>query len=701
MLQRIRDGFGRSVIVVLLGLIAVSFIFWGIDFNFTGPNYAAKVNGEEIPLTEFERNLQAEQSNFLELYRVELDEQIRRQLRASVIERLINQRALSQRVEELGYRVSDERLAESVQSIPMFQIGGEFSFDMLKNQLAYQGISVAAFEEMQRQQLELLDLQNGIVNASFVTPDEYARYVELLNQRREIAYAAFEVASFLDGVEITDEQVAEHYQEFGERYMTEETAAIEYIELRRADLAEQIEVDEAALRDYYEQRRDEFRTEEERAASHILITPEEGETDEQTRARAEALVERIRGGEDFAALAKEYSDDPGTASAGGSLGWITRGMLDAAFTDALYAMAEVGDVSDPVKTDFGWHIIRFDDIRPGEERSFEEVRDQLADEYRNERADDLFYDQANRLADVAFEEYDNLERVASMLGLPLKRLDAFPRSGDPEAFPNSAPVVDAVFGLDAVEVGVNSDLIELAEDHVVVVRVVERFPPEQRPLEEVADGIRETLRRERAEELAAEAADAFAAALPDELTAEFLGGGTDATDASGGDEAGADAEGDASADGEESASASADAEASGDEASSQPADGAGADGADADVPAARLAAEHGGTWHAPRWVQRSDTEVPSEVLAAAFDLGTPPEGARLRDTVEMANGDRVLLVLSGVEPGNPSDVPLDRRTAIQQQLLEASAGGEIGAYASSVRQRAKVDVPPQVLETQF
>src|SRR5690606_13819198 len=385
---------------------------------------------------EFERNLQAEQSNFLELYRIELDEQIRRQLRASVIERLVSQRALSQRVRDLGYRVSDERLAESVQSIPLFKIGGDSSMDMLRSHLAFQGISVAAFEEMQRAQLELLDLQNGIVNASFVTPDEYRRYVELVNQRREVGYATFEVASFLEGVEVTDEQVEEHYQEFRDRYMTEEAAEIEYVELRRDDIAAQIEVDEQTLRDYYERRRSEFRTEEERSASHILITPEAGESDEEARARAEALVERIRAGEDFEALAAEHSDDAGTASSGGSLGWIARGMLEGPFEDALYAMEAVGDVSDPVKTDFGWHIIRFDDLRAGEERSFEEVRDQLANEYRTERADDLYFDQANRLADLAFEEYDSLERVASTAGLPLKRIDRFLRSGDPSAFPN-------------------------------------------------------------------------------------------------------------------------------------------------------------------------------------------------------------------------------------------------------------------------
>ena len=712
MLQRIRDGFGRSIIVVILGLIAVSFIFWGIDFNIIGPNYAAKVNGEEIPLAEFERNLQAEQANFLDIYRIELDEQIRRQLRATVIERLVSQRALTQHVEKLGYRASDERLAESVQSIPLFQVGGEFSFDMLETQLAFQGLSVTAFEEMQRTQLELLDLQNGLLNSSFVTPDEYQRYVELLNQRRELAYAVFEVGSFLEGLEVTDEEIAAHYEEFGDRYMTEETAEIEYVEIRRADLASQIEVDDQALREYYERRRFEFRSEEERAASHILITPEAGETDEQARARAEALVERIRAGEDFDALAAEHSDDAGTASSGGSLGWIGRGMLEGPFEDTLYAMEAVGDVSDPVKTDFGWHIIRFDELRAGEERTFEEVRDQLVEDYQTERADDLFYEQANRLTDVAFEEYDNLERVASTLGLPLKRIESFPRTGDPDVFPNSAPIVDAVFGVEAVDVGINSDLIELAEEeHVAVVRVVERFPRERRPLDEVADEIRETLRRERAEELATEAATMFAAALPDSLTSEFLGGGAEESEGSAGSDDAAAAAGNETAEGEGSdaegdGAAEAELTSAGDEGSSGGADEGSAEspepsGDDPSSPAARLAAEHGGVWYAPRWVQRSDAAVPSEVLAAAFNLGTPREGMRLRETVAMANGNRAVLVLSRVEPGDVSAVPLDRRTSIQQQLLEATAGAEVGAYATSVRDRANVDIPRDVLNPQF
>src|SRR5690606_18745301 len=336
-----------------------------------------------------------------------------------------------------------------------------------------------------------------------------------------------------------------------------------------------------------------------------------------------------------------------------------------AFEETLYSL-ELGEVAGPVRTDFGWHIIRFDEVREGEERTFEEVRDELLTELRNERADDTYFERANRLGDLAFEEYDSLERVAEQLGLPLKRVERFPRSGDRAVFPNSAPVVDAVFGFEPLDIGINSDLIELSDEHVAVVRVVDRFEPERRPLEEVADEIRETLERERAERLADEAARAFAAALPETLTAEFLGASTGAND---GTEA-ADAE------------AESDAEA-------------------AESPAARLAAEHGGTWHGPVEILRSDASVPSEIVATAFGLPAPAEGEYLRRDVKMASGDRAWVVLAKVEPGNPDEVTLERRSAVQQQLLRANANAELGGYVTAVRQQAKVAVSPNILDSSF
>lgn len=704
--------------MVILGLIAVSFIFWGIDFNVTGPSFAAKVNGEEISLAEFDRNLQAEQNRFQELYRVELDETIRNQLRRNVLERLVSQEALSQRVDDAGYRASDQRVVDSIRSISVFQVGGEFSQDAYESQLAFQGMAPAQFEALQREQLELLDLQLGIAGSSFLTPAEFRRYIELVNQRRQIGYALFEVDSFIDQIEISDEQVAAHYEENRDQYMTEEAVALEYVQLRKSDIADQIEVTDAALESYYEQHADQFRTNEERRASHILITPEEGESDDDARARAEAVLERIRSGEDFAAVAAEVSDDVGTAQNGGDLGWITRGMLAGPFEDALFAM-EAGEIEGPVKTDFGYHIIRLDEIRAAEEQPFEEVRDELAEQYRTEQAEDLYYDRANMLADLAFDSYDNLASVAMELGLPLETVERFPRSGDPEVFPNSAPVVDVVFGAEALEVGVNSELIELSDDAVVVVRVTEQLPPEQEPLEAVADEIRETLTRARAEELASDAAEAFAAALPEELTREFVGLPPEpAADAASSDD-GAAAEGEGqAAEGEDQAAAEAPGEegAAAEAAENAPAADLEEEAADAegdgeaaaeespvteDSPAARLAAEHGGTWVAPAWRERSDASVPTEILGRAFDLPEPAPGMLVREPVELASGDQALLVLSGVQPGDPDTVADAQRTSVRQQMLDGIGSGELGAYVSSVRQQADVTIPPEVLEPQF
>lgn len=689
MLLRIREGVGRTIIIVILGLIAISFIFWGVDFNLAGPTYAAKVNGEEIPLQEFERYLQAEQAQFLELYRVELDRDLRRQLRASVIDRLVAQRALSQRVEEAGYRASDERVAEAIMSVPMFQVGGQFSREAYRGQLAMQGMSPRGFEELQREQIQLQDLETGFVRSAFVTPEEYRRYVELANQRRQIAYASFDVEMFLDQVEITDDDIAAHYEQNADRYMTEEAVELEYVELARADIAQGIEISEEELHDYYDRQASQFRTEPERRASHILLTP----ADDEARARADELLARIREGESFETLAAEYSDDPGSAAAGGDLGWISRGMLAGEFEDTLYSM-DVGEIEGPVRTDFGWHLIRLDAIREGEERAFEDIRDELLVELRNERADDLYFSRANQLGDLAFDEFDSLDRVAEQLGLPLKHVERFPRSGDRTVFPNSTPVTDAVFGFNPLDIGINSDLIELSDDHVVVVRVVERFPPEQRPLDEVADEIRTALTRARAEQLAADAAAAFADALPETLTAEFIGAvssGADATETGAEQDAGEAADAAGSLDGAaQAAENDANGAAAPDDAESEPAS-----------PAARLAAEHGGMWHGPLWIERTAANVPTEVVAAAFDLGQPEAGEHLQSPVSMSSGDRALIVLSAVEPGNPEAVSADRRVALQQQLLRAATNAELGSYGSSVQQRAKVRVPPDILEPSF
>lgn len=613
----------------VLGLIAVTFVFWGVDSTLTQTTFAAKVNGENIPLDQFEINLQAQQRQYQQLYRTELTDDLRRELRRSVLEGMIAEEALRQRVEEAGYRVSDERLAEFIRSVPAFQIDGEFSIDVYRSLLANQGITPSGFETDQRTRLQMAELQAAVSSSTFLTPAEFRRYIELYNQRREIAYALFDAESFVGGITIDDAAVAAHYETNKENYRTVETVDLEYIELAQSDVAATIDVSEEALREFYEEQRARFESTEERRARHILI--EAGGDTEAARAEAEQVLARLNAGEDFAAVATEASDDVGTASQGGDLGWIGRGMLTGPFEDALFEMA-AGEVRGPVQSAFGFHVIRLEEIRAADTQPFEAVRDELVAEMQTTRASDLFYERANRLDELAFDAYDELASVAAETQLPLKTASGFPRSGDPLLFPNSAPIVEAAFDEEALSSGRNSGLVEVTEEHVLVLRVVAHHPSTVEPLDVVREQIRTELTRSRAQELAEAAATAF-------LT-DLRAGGDPET----------------------------------------------------------LAATHQGTWQAAAMVERTNAEVPTEVLALAFALRKPAEGAPVQETVALANGDHAVLVLSNVEPGRPESIPEATREQQRNALAQQIAAAELASYSADLRDRATVRVPNEVLE---
>ncbi len=519
MLQAMREGFGRGMAIVILGLIAVAFIFFGIDFSITGTTFAAKVNGQNIPILDFERQVQAQQSQYQQVYRIELSDDLRREIRRNVVETMIRNEALEQRVEKMGYRASDARVSDSIRSTAAFQAGGEFFMDLYLSRLGTEGITPTGYEAQERVRLELTDLQSGIVDSTFLTPAEFRDYIELSNQGRHIGYVEFAVDSFLEDVTITDEDVESHYASSGAFYMTPETVDLEYVELRQEDIAANIEVSEDELKEYYEQERGQFETEEVRRARHILLNVGDDGPDAAIE-RANEILARLQAGEDFATLAEELSEDSGTSSQGGDLGRITRGMLPGAFEDALFDM-EVGEVRGPVVSDFGVHIIKLDEISAGDVQPYESVRDELLEQLRNTRAEDLFYDTANELADKAFYADNDLATVAEEMGLPLVSLDEFPRTGDSDVFENSAPIVQAAFSAEVLDQGHNSDLIELAPDDVVVLRVTGHHVPTQQPLEAVRDQIVEELRQNGATELAVAASEAFLSGAPtaDDLAA--------------------------------------------------------------------------------------------------------------------------------------------------------------------------------------
>jgi peptidyl-prolyl cis-trans isomerase D len=630
MLQRIHDSLGKWIVVIVLGLIAFSFVFWGVDFGLSGATtFAAKVNGEDVSLDDFNRALQARENQYRQIYRAELPEDVRRELRRSVIDELVRDAALTQRVESQGYRASPARVDEAIRSVEAFQVDGEYSDQLAVGLLANQGLTPPMFRALTRESLEVGDLQNGIVDSTFLTPAEFRRYIELYNQRRELAYALFDIGQFSTGLTIDDAAIAARYENNQASYQTTETVDLEYLELALADIAATVEVSEEDLRAAYEEQREQFETAEERRASHILIEVAD-EQEEAARAAAAAVLARLRAGEDFAAVAAEVSADAGTKAQGGELGWISRGTLVGPFEDALFALAP-GDLSEPVRTEFGFHVIRLEEVRAGELRPFEAVRDELEAETRTRKAEDEFYERANELGEAAFDAHDELASVAAAVDLPLKTAMGYPRTGDSSLFDNSAAVVEAAFSEEIVDSGRNSELIELTEDHVVVLRVTAHHVPTTKPLDEVREQIREELVRERALALAEEAARAFLTDI----------------------ERGADA--------------------------------------------AERAAALGGVWNPAMWITRTTENVPTEVLSAAFGMPKVAGGAPQREIVALANGGQAVIVLTGIEAGEPATMTQEERDQRQRQLADQAARAELTGYAGNVRESAEVRIPDDIL----
>jgi peptidyl-prolyl cis-trans isomerase D len=336
-------------------------------------------------------------------------------------------------------------------------------------------------------------------------PGELNRRIALEGETRDVEYAVLPAAGFAAGAEVTPKQVAAWYEKNAANLRTPEAVDLQYVRLDLADVEAGVEVTEDALREFYAQVAPErYVSTERRRARHILI--EAGTDDAAAREKAEQLAKRAKGGEDFATLATENSDDPGSKGQGGDLGWATRESFVAPFSEALFAMAP-GEVRGPVQTQFGYHVIRLEEVDAAHQRSFEEVREELEADFRRERAQARFYEQSQALADEAFASLSELDSVAGKLGLTVQSVEGFTRQGG-GPFGTEQKVIDAAFSDEVLQERQNSPAISLGEESVVVLRVTDHKPPAQRPLEEVRPEIEATLRNEAARQAAEAAAQA-------------------------------------------------------------------------------------------------------------------------------------------------------------------------------------------------
>jgi peptidyl-prolyl cis-trans isomerase D len=426
-------------------------------------------------------------------------------VRREHLDGIIDQLLLRQHAKEMGLEVSDGMLFRIISDIPNFQVDGQFNPELYRQLLRGGGRTPRSFEQELREDILTGLLPSSVSQSSIVTEAEIDRLIALQRERRHAHAVTVPYDDFVDEVVISDEDVEAYYEANQDRFLTTERVRIAYVELDARDLTDGLELSENELRRRYEAARERYLTPESRRAAHILIESNEERTADQARILAGELHQRLMDGEDFAELAMEYSDDPGSRDMGGDLGWIEPEDMVRTFEDELYDLGEPGDLSEPFETQFGWHIIRLDEIRPPEGMSFEDARDEILAEHIERESEVMYIEMSERLVDLVYADDSTLEPIAFDLGLEVRTSEVFSREGG-EGIAANRRVIEEAFSDTVLLDGVVSDPIEIDHNRSVVIKLDEHFPAQPRPLAEVEEEIRERLLRERAANAARERA---------------------------------------------------------------------------------------------------------------------------------------------------------------------------------------------------
>lgn len=431
-----------------------------------------------------------------------------------ILDSLIDQKVQALAAGNAGVVVSDGMVRKTIEQIPAFQVDGRFDADRYQLALASQvpAQTPREFQRLVREGLEQSLLPAGVSSSSFVTPAEMDRLVRLLGETRDVGLLMVP-APAANTAAVSAEEIQAWYRDHASDYRAPEAVSIEYVLLDAGAMPAPAPADEAALRQRFEQEQGRFAAQEERLASHILVRVEEGADEaaqEAARQQAEQLAAQARAtGADFAALARASSDDAGSKAAGGDLGWISQGMMPGEFETALFQL-QPGQVSEPVKTDFGWHVIQLREVKSGSQESFEEARETLAAEQAEADRERAFNEFSSRLVDQVYKNPSSLAPAAREMGLPVQTLGPVTRDSGEGIMSNPA-VKRAAFSEALIQDGTVSDLIELEPGRSVMIRVVEHAPERATPLAEVRDEVIAAVRADRAAKAAAERNEALVA----------------------------------------------------------------------------------------------------------------------------------------------------------------------------------------------
>jgi peptidyl-prolyl cis-trans isomerase D len=516
MLQNLGDKIKHNrLLTALLGVLAIVFAFWGaagvVNFSFTPPDFGLQVNGEGIDATTVDKAWQERQSQYAQAQGgAEMSAPQKAVAQQQVIDDLVRDAVLRQRAQAGGYRVSDQQVLTAYQQEPAFQVDGKFNATVARAMLVQVGLTPESYEAERRQALQISQLTGGIELSDFLTATDVLRIYALENEQREVRYALLPLERFAAQVAIDPPAIKAWYDAHPADYQSPESVRLQYAELRLDAIAAQITVAPADLQAYYDKNKAHFSEDDKRHAHHILIpiaAPKDAAADAAALATATQVLAELKAGKDFGELARKYSADPGSASQGGDLGWGDRSTYVAPFSEALFKL-EPGQISDPVKTQFGYHIIRLDEIRAAHVRSLEDSHAEIEAQYRHDQASELFGDRQEQLQQkIENGQTNDLPALAKEFGLQLGEVQTFTHSGG-APLDGKSELVAAVFEPDALAGKRVGGPVAMADDRLVIFKVLEHRAPASEPLASVQAQVIAAIRNSEGTKAARAAADA-------------------------------------------------------------------------------------------------------------------------------------------------------------------------------------------------
>ena len=498
MLQNIRDNSQGWIAKTIIGVIVALMALTGFDAIFRATSTsqdAAKVNGEEITTNELSQAVDMQRRQLIQQLGKDFDPALLddKMLHDAALKGLVDRKLLLQGAADSKFAFSEAALDQQILQTPEFQVDGKFSADRFDQVIRQLGFSRLQFRQMLTQEMLIGQLRAGLAGSAFVTDTQVDAFARLEKQTRDFATLTFKAD--IAAAKVTDDEVKAHYDEHAKEFMSPEQVALDYIELKKSSFFDQVAVKDADLQAAYQKEIGNLA--EQRRAAHILIEVNDKLNEAQAKAKVEEIQQRLAKGEDFAALAKAFSQDPGSSSKGGDLGYAGKGVYDPAFEKALYDLKK-DQVSGPVRSDYGWHLIKLLGVEAPSVPSFASLKDKLTHELKSQQVEQRFVDVTKQLEDSAFEASD-LVQPAQELKLKVQTTAPFGREGG-EGLTSNRAVIQAAFSPEVLEEGSNSAPLELDPETVVVVRMKEHRQPEQLPLESVASSIRAQLIKNHATE---------------------------------------------------------------------------------------------------------------------------------------------------------------------------------------------------------